>query len=133
MQIIMEVYDAFKAGGTPDAGARAAAVIISDRVNGVKAHVETVAVSAKEAARDDIKELANVMREGFEASEKRTNQLRVDMKTSHDQLRADINKRLEPLERDVAALKVDSPVIKWMMSFVLAGLLSLVLKAFFAF
>jgi BMFP domain-containing protein YqiC len=64
--IIMEVYDAFKAGGTPDAEARAAAAVISERINGVKGHVENVAANAKSSAKEDLKDLATVMREGFE-------------------------------------------------------------------
>jgi uncharacterized protein (DUF885 family) len=79
-EIILEVYEAFKAGGTPEMEAKAAAAAMYERLNGVKAHVDIVSNTARNAAKDDIKELATVMREGFAVAERNTQKLREEMR-----------------------------------------------------
>jgi hypothetical protein len=143
-ELLFEVYEAFKAGGVPDAEAKAAAATLSDRVNGVKSYGIHIAETARAENKQDIRELAAVMREGFELIRVEMKNLRMDMKAGDDALRAemkamdsgiradmkamdtsiraDIKAELAPMKADIATLKVNMAVVMWMLGLIVLTL-----------
>jgi hypothetical protein len=103
-ELLFEVYEAFKAGGVPDAEAKAAAAILSDRVNGVKSYGIHIAETARAENKQDIRELAAVMREGFELIRVEMKNLRMDMKAGDDALRAEIKAGDDALRAEMKAM-----------------------------
>jgi hypothetical protein len=102
-EVVIEVYEAFKAGGVPDAEAKAAAAALSERVNGVKSYGVQVAQEARAESRSEIKELAQAMHAGFESLRVEMKAMRADMKAGDDGIRADMKAGDDAIRADMKA------------------------------
>ena len=138
--MISEVYEAFKAGGTPEDKAKAAAEAIArqeERFNNLDTAVANVRADVAELraeVKTDIAELRTELK--MDMADLRTEvkteiaDLRTEMKTDMAELREEVKTDIGALRTEVTGIRTEMDMIKWLMGGIGFGVVLLVLRSF---
>ena len=116
--MISEVYEAFKASGTPEGKAKAAAEALArqeERFNRLDTAVANVRADVAELRTELKTDMAN---------------LRTELKTDMANLREELKTDMANLRTEITELKTGMDMIKWLMGGIGFGVILLVLRSF---
>ena len=119
--MISEVYDAFRAGGTPEAQAREAAEALSAESLSTKGDIDA-AKGELNLKIDAVKEELNL----------KIDAVKEELNRKIDAVEEKLSREIAGVEGEVARLARDMAVMKWMMALVLAVQVIPLLKSLLA-
>ena len=130
--MISEVYDAFRAGGTPEAQAREAAEALSAESLSTKGDIDAAKGELNRKI-DAVKEELNLKIDAVkEELNRKIDAVKEELNLKIDAVEEKLSREIAGVESEVARLARDMAVMKWMMALVLAVQVIPLLKSLLA-
>ena len=130
--MISEVYNAFRAGGTPEAQAREAAEALSAESLSTKGDIDAAKGELNRKI-DAVKEELNLKIDAVkEELNRKIDAVKEELNLKIDAVEEKLSREIAGVEGEVARLARDMAVMKWMMALVLAVQVIPLLKSLLA-